>query len=80
MLVGAVASTADDFVSSGPLRTHALFHRDRFSPEELLSWPERVWGGYESGEASDGDELAILPYDVFAACRLLDTSPDEALV
>jgi len=55
----------------------------RLQPEELLSWPERVWGECASDADSDAeaeDERIILPFDIFAACRWLDASPDDALL
>jgi hypothetical protein len=52
----------------------------RFTPEQLLSWPQRVWATSSATESSDDDDYVVLPFDSFAACRWLDTSPDDAEV
>ena len=53
----------------------------RFSPEQLLSWPQRVWAAGSATESSSDDEdYVVLPFDRYAACRWLDTSPDDAEV
>jgi hypothetical protein len=52
----------------------------RFTPEQLLSWPQRVWAAGSATESSDDEDYVVLPFDSFAACRWLDTSPDDAEV
>lgn len=52
----------------------------RFTPEQLLSWPQRVWATGSATESSDDEDYVVLPFDSFAACRWLDTSPDDAEV
>lgn len=54
--------------------------RGRLTPEELLSWPQMMWraSAGSASESSDDEDLVILPFDTFAACRWLDASPDDA--
>jgi hypothetical protein len=52
----------------------------RLTPEQLLTWPQRVWGASSATESSDDEDLVVLPFDTFAACRWLDASPDDAEV